>query len=336
MFDGPPSETLTLNNTQSSEQFFWPTPGFQSSDFFPNSPNLADGYDPSQPQAAGTVEAAYFEASEQLSTVQNRPSRNNSASSQHFYGQPAPYSGTEPDKALDNKLPDVPYLPYQYGQAALDSDVEDIKPSLPSFPAYNEHMEEQRFPLAPNMSPMGVPSSFTMDDNPQFDGQQQFDDAGPGAFDHASMSPSITPLAPQQLSQRQMGPATSYQVPYQMGHPAMPQMATPMHRPMVAPMATPMTQQFYSPMIQSPIMHVSQSNGARQTMSPDQSQMDHIIVEGRRQGLTYKEIKQRHGFECAESTLRGRYRTNTKKKTERVRKPCWEPVDVRIPCCVCV
>ncbi len=48
----------------------------------------------------------------------------------------------------------------------------------------------------------------------------------------------------------------------------------------------------------------------------------------RSQGMSYREIKQRFGFTEAESTLRGRYRTLTKDKNKRVRKPIWKDKDV--------
>jgi hypothetical protein len=57
---------------------------------------------------------------------------------------------------------------------------------------------------------------------------------------------------------------------------------------------------------------------------------DRELIEWKRQGLSYKEIKARGGFEEAESTLRGRYRTLTKPKYLRVRKPEWQQKDVRI------
>jgi hypothetical protein len=56
---------------------------------------------------------------------------------------------------------------------------------------------------------------------------------------------------------------------------------------------------------------------------------DRELIEWKKQGLSYKEIKARGGFDEAESTLRGRYRTLTKPKHLRVRKPEWQQKDVR-------
>lgn len=50
----------------------------------------------------------------------------------------------------------------------------------------------------------------------------------------------------------------------------------------------------------------------------------------RAQGISYREIKQKYGFTEAESTLRGRYRTLTKSKDKRVRKPVWKDKDVSL------
>jgi hypothetical protein len=61
---------------------------------------------------------------------------------------------------------------------------------------------------------------------------------------------------------------------------------------------------------------------------------DAFLIECKRRGMSYKEIKKIGRFEEAESTLRGRFRTLTKRKDQRVRKPKWQPRDVsasRVP-----
>jgi hypothetical protein len=55
---------------------------------------------------------------------------------------------------------------------------------------------------------------------------------------------------------------------------------------------------------------------------------DALLIEWKEQGMSYKDIKAQGGFEEAESTLRGRYRTLTKPKEERVRRPEWGERDV--------
>jgi hypothetical protein len=47
--------------------------------------------------------------------------------------------------------------------------------------------------------------------------------------------------------------------------------------------------------------------------------------------MGYNQIKQVCGFKEAVSTLRGRYRTLTKPKEARVRKPTWTEQDVGLP-----
>jgi hypothetical protein len=47
--------------------------------------------------------------------------------------------------------------------------------------------------------------------------------------------------------------------------------------------------------------------------------------------MTYKEIRRKGGFIEAESTLRGRFRTLTKHRDARVRKPEWTENDVSLP-----
>lgn len=60
------------------------------------------------------------------------------------------------------------------------------------------------------------------------------------------------------------------------------------------------------------------------------SAKDAFLVRSKRAGMSYKEIKEKGRFSEAESTLRGRYRTLTKRKELRVRKPEWKTKDVRL------
>ncbi|KAJ9136819.1 hypothetical protein NKR23_g9456 [Pleurostoma richardsiae] len=54
---------------------------------------------------------------------------------------------------------------------------------------------------------------------------------------------------------------------------------------------------------------------------------DEFLINSKMSGMTYKEIKRVGKFAEAESTLRGRFRTLTKNKEARVRKPGWEEKD---------
>ncbi|CAG5178055.1 uncharacterized protein ALTATR162_LOCUS8512 [Alternaria atra] len=58
---------------------------------------------------------------------------------------------------------------------------------------------------------------------------------------------------------------------------------------------------------------------------------DQVLIEGKKRGETYKEIKLRMiGEKPAESTLRGRYRSLTKARKDRVRKPIWTKIDLEL------
>ena len=57
---------------------------------------------------------------------------------------------------------------------------------------------------------------------------------------------------------------------------------------------------------------------------------DSELLMLRQSGLSYRQIKKDHGFKEAESTLRGRFRTLTKPKGSRVRKPGWGAETVSI------
>ncbi|RAL03610.1 uncharacterized protein BO80DRAFT_349832 [Aspergillus ibericus CBS 121593] len=57
-----------------------------------------------------------------------------------------------------------------------------------------------------------------------------------------------------------------------------------------------------------------------------------FLIDCKLRGLSYKDIKRIGGFKEAESTLRGRFRTLTKSKDQRVRKPQWQEKDIRLLC----
>ncbi|KAI9710839.1 MAG: hypothetical protein M1828_002011 [Chrysothrix sp. TS-e1954] len=57
---------------------------------------------------------------------------------------------------------------------------------------------------------------------------------------------------------------------------------------------------------------------------------EEFLVESRRSGMSYKEIRTSGNFEEAESTLRGRFRVLTKEKHQRVRRPAWTDNDLRL------
>ena len=55
---------------------------------------------------------------------------------------------------------------------------------------------------------------------------------------------------------------------------------------------------------------------------------DEFLIRSKLAGMSYKDIRRQGNFTEAESTLRGRFRTLTKHKTARVRKPEWCENDV--------
>ncbi|KAL5612695.1 hypothetical protein BROUX41_004216 [Berkeleyomyces rouxiae] len=59
-------------------------------------------------------------------------------------------------------------------------------------------------------------------------------------------------------------------------------------------------------------------------------EQDQYLVHAKLSGMTYREIRLRGNFSEAESTLRGRFRTLTKRKEARVRKPTWHANDIRL------
>ncbi|KAI9040153.1 uncharacterized protein KD926_008476 [Aspergillus affinis] len=70
--------------------------------------------------------------------------------------------------------------------------------------------------------------------------------------------------------------------------------------------------------------------GTRPSRCPGEAR-NAFLIECKRHGLSYKDIKRLGGFKEAESTLRGRFRNLTKSKDQRVRKPQWHDKDVSFP-----
>ena len=71
----------------------------------------------------------------------------------------------------------------------------------------------------------------------------------------------------------------------------------------------------------------SQSSATAQAMHHRDAK-DDFLVRSKLAGMSYKEIRRQGKFSEAESTLRGRFRTLTKHKAARVRKPEWDDNDV--------
>ncbi|KAL6867017.1 hypothetical protein J3F83DRAFT_766070 [Trichoderma novae-zelandiae] len=69
-------------------------------------------------------------------------------------------------------------------------------------------------------------------------------------------------------------------------------------------------------------------------MSPqaaaERAAKDRFLVQSRREGISYKDIKRLGNFTEAESTLRGRHRTLTKAKKDRQRDPKWTDLDIHL------
>ncbi|KAK0721222.1 hypothetical protein B0T21DRAFT_414413 [Apiosordaria backusii] len=63
---------------------------------------------------------------------------------------------------------------------------------------------------------------------------------------------------------------------------------------------------------------------------PNRTSRDEFLVQQRMLGIPYKEIRRIGSFTEAESTLRGRYRTLTKCREARVRKPEWSEKDLEL------
>ncbi|KAL7943531.1 hypothetical protein V8C42DRAFT_359204 [Trichoderma barbatum] len=73
-----------------------------------------------------------------------------------------------------------------------------------------------------------------------------------------------------------------------------------------------------------PVLQLSSQEGS------ERAAKDLFLVQSRLDNISYKEIKRLGKFTEAESTLRGRYRTLTKAKKDRVRDPKWTSSDIHL------
>lgn len=131
----------------------------------------------------------------------------------------------------------------------------------------------------------------------------------PDELDYASVTPpGIGTSQPQPVNS----------LPRYTGLPSMPDCSTSFSTPPSSTMRLEHAQtQHENPAIKASL-HYSDARNA-------------LLIQWKRAGLSYKDIKRMGGFKEAESTLRGRFRTLTKAKEQRVRKPKWLKRDVSIP-----
>lgn len=73
---------------------------------------------------------------------------------------------------------------------------------------------------------------------------------------------------------------------------------------------------------------IAKNSTAKRTPRDFVKEQNLLLLHWRSQGISYKTIKERLGIDEAESTLRGRLRTLTKPKNERLRRPQWTEKDV--------
>ena len=76
--------------------------------------------------------------------------------------------------------------------------------------------------------------------------------------------------------------------------------------------------------------HSHSENDSTSAAAAERQRKDDYLVRNKLAGMSYKDIKIAGEFDEAESTLRGRFRTLTKRKEQRVRKPEWKEKDVSL------
>lgn len=123
-----------------------------------------------------------------------------------------------------------------------------------------------------------------------------------------SLSPSPIPFARSTVSPSSPSSSASSKTPASLCSPTLKTTlkTTQLHRSKLAKEKQPEEEESDS--------EVAKANAER-------AKKDEFLVQSKRAGMTYREIRRKGNFTEAESTLRGRYRTLTKDKNARVRKP---------------
>jgi hypothetical protein len=78
----------------------------------------------------------------------------------------------------------------------------------------------------------------------------------------------------------------------------------------------------------SPTSEMMSINASTPLGNDERQTRDEFLIQSRQKNMSYKEIKEKGGFEQSISTLRGRFRNLTKDKKDRLRKPKWTAADV--------
>ncbi|KAG5964151.1 hypothetical protein E4U56_002390 [Claviceps arundinis] len=86
----------------------------------------------------------------------------------------------------------------------------------------------------------------------------------------------------------------------------------------------------HSPQVQRSFMHSPSPVPTQPAITNAKEYQDQILMQDRRNGWSYKRIKEVRNFGVSESTLRGRYRNLTKRSHERPRSPTWTDKDVQL------
>ncbi|KAG6198216.1 hypothetical protein E4U10_007235 [Claviceps purpurea] len=85
-----------------------------------------------------------------------------------------------------------------------------------------------------------------------------------------------------------------------------------------------------SPQVQRDYLYSPSPVSAQPAITTAKEYQDQVLMQDRRNGWSYKQIKTIRNFGVSESTLRGRHRTLVKGSHQRPRKPIWTLADVEL------
>jgi hypothetical protein len=237
---------------------------------------------------------------------------------QHHYSSPGTSwsgSGATTNTALDGVSSNgesINVLPLNMSQPVLSS----ARVGLTGFPYASSGQEIPFLNSSPGhgVYPMHQqPSSSSAWSNSTWPYMDNLDARGPSQWGSAQETAYISPLDYDDMSEQQ-GVATH-------GSETAPTLHTP-------PQENPIVRTNYAGQVGIQYNNDLVQDHAPPTANTQRTKEDQILLEGKRAGLTYKEIKRQMNSKVAESTLRGRYRSLTKERKDRVRKPVWTTNDV--------
>ena len=227
---------------------------------------------------------------------------------------PLPASGFQPE-VLDHGLPTPSFGLEQHGrQGYLDGSLASMTKQSNAAP----WMQAPSFGVQDAAQPQLGSSDAFYDELFDFNAFDNFEEAIPSAYPPPEVSNQFMLQPNNPLANTYIDPSA---FPDSL-LPSMPTMLPTHHDSNAFPSGFDLDHSYTTPTYIFPSTPLPPTPALGEGTRRDTTR-DSELLTLRQSGLSYRQIKKDYGFKEAESTLRGRFRTLTKPKGSRVRKPGW-------------